>query len=91
MELASFVAEQLEHRGSSTRQSLARHTKRRAGRRTGSMNKPQTGHSHAKAASSGGTSTKRGCGRPKGSLNKPKHGQAAVQRPKAETKAKACS
>eukprot|EP00955_Chlamydomonas_euryale_P115961 366390-Chlamydomonas_euryale.AAC.10 len=34
------------------------------------------------------TSTKCGRGRPKGSLNKPKHGQAAVQKPKAKTKAK---
>eukprot|EP00955_Chlamydomonas_euryale_P010257 110049-Chlamydomonas_euryale.AAC.1 len=75
VELAIFMAEQLERGGSSARQSLAHHTKKRAGRRKGSTNKPQTGQN--KGASSGGTSTKRRGGRPKGSLNKPTHGQAA--------------
>mmetsp|Transcript_29587 Transcript_29587/g.87517 ORF Transcript_29587/g.87517 Transcript_29587/m.87517 type:complete len:199 (-) Transcript_29587:1914-2510(-) len=86
VELASFVAEKLERGGSSARQSLAHHTKKRAGRRKGSTNKPRTGQN--KGASSGGTSTKRGRGRPQGSLNKPTHGQAAVQTSKAKTKAK---
>eukprot|EP00955_Chlamydomonas_euryale_P081593 363605-Chlamydomonas_euryale.AAC.2 len=83
MELGIFVAEQLERGGFSARQSLARHTKKRAGRRKGSTNKPRTGQNKTKAASSGGTSTKRRRGRPKGSLNKPKHGQAAAKNPKA--------
>eukprot|EP00955_Chlamydomonas_euryale_P079734 363333-Chlamydomonas_euryale.AAC.6 len=67
--------------------TLAHHTKKRAGRQKGSMNNPRTGQNKTNAARSGGTSTERGRGRPKGSLNKPKHGQAAVQKPKAKTKA----
>jgi len=77
VQLAIFVAEQLVRGGSS------------AGHRMRSTNKPRTGQNKPKAASSGGLSTKRGPERPKGSRDKPQHGQAAVQKPKAKTKAKA--
>eukprot|EP00955_Chlamydomonas_euryale_P021048 222886-Chlamydomonas_euryale.AAC.2 len=89
VDVAMFVAEQLERGGSSTHQTFADDTKRRAGRRKGSTNKPRTGRNKTKAAGRGDISTTRGLGRPKGSLNKPKHGQAAVRKPKAKMQAKA--